>query len=162
DRGRRRACEPLDEAQLLGIGIAVDAAIPKVRRFDDECIAFPVTAGIAHIEGDALVDVRAVVEGDNARLVNHLDADADAPRSRDGPRWIAGEKPVALEGRLLPPLDRVGQLLALNVFDATPLEFLGALERRALLVLVRVVALEIRVAPRGSWGRVLLCGGRRG
>ncbi len=69
-------------------------------------------------------------------------------RPRDRAGRIAGEKPVALDGLLLAPLDHVGELLPLNVLDTLALELRRTLERRALLVLVGVVALQIRIAPR--------------
>ena len=48
----------------------------------------------------------------------------------------------------LPLLEDIGQLRARHVLDPPSLEFRRPLERRALLVLVREIALQVGIAPR--------------
>ncbi len=50
-------------------------AIREVRRLDDEGVAFPAAARVAHVLANAGTDVRAAVERDDAGVVNHLVAD---------------------------------------------------------------------------------------
>ena len=66
---------------------------------------------------------------------------------------IAAEEFRVLERVLLTLRRRVGDLPGRDVFEAPARELLRTLERRAVLVLVRVVALQIRIAPRRSGGR---------
>src|SRR5438552_4190261 len=74
---RRDAPEPLDNFQRLRIRLPVRAPLPEVGRLDDESVAFPVAARVAHVEADALRRMRAAVEQDHARLVDHLVLDRD-------------------------------------------------------------------------------------
>ena len=61
---------------------------------------------------------------------------------------VAAEELGSGERVLLALGDGCRHLLRCDAFDSAPLELLGLLERRAGLVLVRVVALQIRIAPR--------------
>src|SRR6185295_1269219 len=83
ERCLRRRREALDELERLRIAAAVGAAIPEVGRLDDERVAFPVAAGVAHVEADAFGQMRLAAERDDPRLVNHLDPDRDEPLSLD-------------------------------------------------------------------------------
>jgi hypothetical protein len=73
--------EPLDELHRRR-AVAVCGARIEVGRFDDERIAFPVAARLAHVR--QLAGARRVVEADDPRLVHHLVANGDeAGRLRD-------------------------------------------------------------------------------
>ncbi len=66
------------------------------------------------------------------------------------PSGIATEELRPLERLLLALLHQVGELLRADVFHSSAREFSGPLERRAVLVLVRVVALQVGIAPGRS------------
>src|SRR5262249_39509103 len=53
-----------------------------------------------------------------------------------------------LVGVVLALFDRVRQLTGRDVLESPAVEFARPLERRAVFVLVRVVALQVRIAPR--------------
>src|SRR5688572_17776581 len=61
-------------------------------------------------------------------------------------KWIARERRVEnhLDAALF---DQLGELVALDVLYAPPVELFGTLERRSLFVLVRVIALQVGIAP---------------
>src|SRR6185503_18202546 len=61
--------------------VAVRAPRAEVRGLDDERLAFPVAARIAHVEADAGAGVRPAIERDHARLVNHLVPNRDEARA---------------------------------------------------------------------------------
>ena len=87
DGGLRDALEPLDHVVRLGDPDALQAAagparrdpaaIVEVPRLDDEDVALPVRARIAHPLTDAAVGERPVRQRDDARIVNHLVVDDD-------------------------------------------------------------------------------------
>src|SRR4029077_6981511 len=59
------------------IRISIRASRREVRRLDDERVAVPVAARVAHIQADALARMRAAVQPDHPRFMNHLVADGD-------------------------------------------------------------------------------------
>ena len=59
------------------------APVGEIGRLDDEGVAVPVTARVAHVETDVSSDVRPAVERNHARLVNELVADGDESRRLD-------------------------------------------------------------------------------
>ena len=65
-----------------------------------------------------------------------------------------------VDGLRLTLLDDFGQLRDRDILDAPAFELLRPLERRVQLVLVRVGALQIGIAPRRARRRVAGCGGR--
>src|SRR5205814_9426548 len=56
---------------------AVGGLILEVGRLDDQRLAFPMAARVAHVGADALANVRARIDGNDAGLVNHLVANRD-------------------------------------------------------------------------------------
>src|SRR5688572_822911 len=78
DRVLRRRPEPLD-----GLEPARRATerrfLEVVRAFDDERVAFPVAARVAHVRLHVPRERLAAVERDDARVVHHLVADRDHP-----------------------------------------------------------------------------------
>ena len=65
------------------------SAIGEVGRLDDERVALPVAARIAHQLAEAAADVRPPVERDDARLVHHLVDDDDRVRRLHDARAVA-------------------------------------------------------------------------
>ncbi len=62
----------------------------KLRRLDDERVAFPVSARVAHPLADALVEVRLSTVGRNdAGVVDHLVADRHDARVLDDAHAVA-------------------------------------------------------------------------
>src|SRR5689334_4787293 len=55
--------------------------IIEVRRFDYECVAFPMTAGVAHIAADAAADMWTPIQRNDAIFMDHFIADHDIPGS---------------------------------------------------------------------------------
>ena len=61
--------------------VAADAGHPiEILRHDDQRVALPVSARVAHVGLDARREMRPAVERDDARLVDHLVADDDEAR----------------------------------------------------------------------------------
>src|SRR5215475_6976857 len=87
---RSDLCESLGNLEGVGVGVAVDAPLGEVGRFDDEGIALPVAAGVAHVEVNVPARVRAwiLVDRDEARLVNHLVLNGDIPRPLHDARGV--------------------------------------------------------------------------
>src|ERR1700704_3654617 len=71
---RRGRPEPFDEAQLLARA-PIRGALEEVRGLDDQGVAVPAAARIAHIGTDAGSNVRAAVKRNDTRLMDHLVAD---------------------------------------------------------------------------------------
>jgi hypothetical protein len=76
------APQPLDEQQVFAVqgAVAVAAeprAIGEVLGFDDERVAVEPAARVAHPHSDAGAGMRAAVERNHARFVDHLVADGD-------------------------------------------------------------------------------------
>ena len=72
------------------VAVAAEArAIREVRRLDDERVALEPAARIAHPHLHAGACVRAAVERDHARLVDHLVADHDDAGRLDDLRAVA-------------------------------------------------------------------------
>ena len=46
--------EALDEPQRRGVGVSVRAPVLEIGRLDDQRVAFPVAARVAHVQADAL------------------------------------------------------------------------------------------------------------
>src|SRR5262249_46455218 len=84
----------------------------------------------------------------------HLVDVAELGRVADLPFRIPAEELRALERIRLTLLDRVRQFTRGHVLHAPALEFARPLERRAVFVLVRVVALQIRIAPGSPRGLI--------
>ena len=81
DHLRIDAREALGDLQLLAVRPVRRAdAVGEIRRLDDERVAFPVAARVAHVLPDVRADVRTAVERDDARVVDHLVADDDLVR----------------------------------------------------------------------------------
>src|SRR5262249_4673685 len=74
--------------------------------------------------------------------------------SRNRAGRITREKRCTLDSRLLPLLNQSLELLPLDILDPPTLEFRRPLERRALLVLVGEVSLQVWIAPRRLWWNV--------
>ena len=74
---RSNGLEPLDEDQVRG-RVPISRARIEVGRLDHQRIAFPMPSRVAHVRPQ--VGSRAVVERDDARLVNHLVPDGDQTR----------------------------------------------------------------------------------
>src|SRR5262249_9846579 len=49
----------------------------KIRGFDDECIAFPVAAGVAHVRADGGIRMRTPVDWNDTGFVHHFLEDRD-------------------------------------------------------------------------------------
>ena len=93
DRVLRRRPEPLDGLEPLGRA-AERRLLEEVRGFDDERVALPVAARVAHVRlQERAGHMRPPVERNDARLVHHLVADRHEARAlRDVVR-------VAVDGR---------------------------------------------------------------
>src|SRR6185503_1681323 len=60
-----------DHVQAAG-GTPEVCLVAEIRRIDDQRIAFPTAARVSEILADALVEMRASVQRDDAGFVNHL------------------------------------------------------------------------------------------
>src|ERR1043166_7967559 len=71
-------------AERLAAAVAADAVpVEHVRRLDDERVAVPVRARVAHVAADLRADMWTAVEVEESRLVNHLVAEDDQARRLD-------------------------------------------------------------------------------
>ena len=91
---RRLAREPLDDLHVGAVAQAVavqaDARlIGEVRRLDDQRVAFPVAARVAHVLADLRADVRPSIERNDAGVVHHLVADRHFVRRLHDPVAVA-------------------------------------------------------------------------
>jgi hypothetical protein len=83
---------------VSGFAFWYDAAIAEVRRVDDERVAFPVAARVAHVEVNVRARVRPAVERDHARLVDHLHRDRDVARCLDDLVRVAVDRGIIEPG----------------------------------------------------------------
>src|SRR5437867_6490013 len=130
--------ESLDDAQFLARP-SKRRFSSEVRRLDDEGVALPVPARIASPLAHAWCDVRAAIERNHARVVNHFDHDRDVAGGLADPdtvvicsrhHWRTGGCPddaAFLQGPVLRAIELVAEIRGL----ALPLPFLcGRGERR--------------------------------
>ena len=94
--------------------------------------------------------------------VGRIDQEPRAASSRDVERvakLVRSDRRRTLEELLQPLRAQRGQLHVRDVLEAPPLELVRPFERGVRFVLVRVVALQVRIAPRRP-GRGIRRGGR--